>query len=150
MGNGCCRCSPCVSPSSSAWQGGVGEDCSSPMGRHVVCAFPGRVPQPPCQDRQRRVTSSIEEARHLGGLLSRTFSWPRKKSTWLPGHPRLRRRFGLIVTLLALELERDAQQSSPQTSTPAGQGPRRKSRTSSRNAVAEWRRHKRRRRSPVP
>ena len=33
----------------------------------------------------------IEEARHLGGLLLRTFSWPRKKSTWLPGHPRLRR-----------------------------------------------------------
>ena len=49
---------PCVAPSSSAWQGGVGEDCSSPMAEYVVCVLPGRVPQPPCQDRQRRVTSS--------------------------------------------------------------------------------------------
>ena len=61
---------PCVAPSSSAWQGVVGEDCSSPMGRHVVCAFPGRVPQPPCQDRQRRVTSLKRGARHLPQTLS--------------------------------------------------------------------------------
>ena len=46
--------SPCDAPSSSTRRGEVGEDCSSPMARHVVCALPGRVPQPPRRGRQHR------------------------------------------------------------------------------------------------
>ena len=84
--------SPCISPSSSAWQGDFGEDCSSPMAEHVVCALPGRVPQPPCQDRQSQGHLLEEEARHLGGLLLRTFLGRSRKVRSRRATPGIRRR----------------------------------------------------------
>ena len=49
------------------------------LARHVVCALPGRVPQPPCRDRQRRVTP--KGARHRGGLLLVPFLGRARKGT---------------------------------------------------------------------
>ena len=46
----------------------------SPMRRHVVCAFAGRVAQSPHRVRQRRGTPLNKGARHLGGLLLRSAS----------------------------------------------------------------------------
>ena len=55
--------------------------CSSPAVRRVVCASPGRVPQPPCRVRQHRVTPRTRGATTRGGLLWVTFLGRARKVT---------------------------------------------------------------------
>jgi len=69
------------------------------MAGHVVCALPGRVPQPPCRVRQRRGTPRTRGATR-GGLLLVTFLGRARKVTSPRAAPGLRK---LIIQLASGE-----------------------------------------------